>query len=137
MTHPLNKPLRNGPLSQLMAQLNHLQSLLKNLPDTLPLNPTPSHYGFGLNSKSIAEEGVWYAFNHNMEVNFETHKMWGDKSGSLVLREQGECWMQLVQTMKDTIKMLTKDDEHNFLCEIWLEWLIRTAEAHGAKIPSK
>ena len=103
MTHPLNKPLRNGPLSQLMAQLNHLQSLLKNLPDTLPLNPTPSHYGFGLNSKSIAEEEVWYAFNHNMEVNFETHKLQGDRRGSLVLHEWGECCIiQLVQTMKDT-----------------------------------
>ena len=137
MTCPLNKPPGNGPSSQLIAWLNHLQNLLKHLPDTLPLNLMPSHYGFGLDNKAVAEEGVWYAFNHNMEVNFETHKMWHDKSGSPVLREQGECWIQLVQTMKDTIKMLTKDEEHNFLCKIWLEQLIRTAEAHGAKIPSK
>ena len=61
MTHPLNKPPDHGPLSQLIARINHLHGLLQNLPESLLLNPRPSNYqGFGLDTEAIAEEVVWY-----------------------------------------------------------------------------
>ena len=63
----------SGPLLQLIAQLNHLQSLLKNVPESLPLDPIPLQYSFGLDYKAIVEEGAWFTFNQNMEVNFKVH----------------------------------------------------------------
>ena len=40
----------------------------------LPLDPEKFVYNFGLDSELVSEEGVWFAFNNNMEVCFETHK---------------------------------------------------------------
>ena len=87
MTHPLNKLPRNGPLSQPIALLHHLQSLLENLPKNLPLDPMPSHYSFRLDYETIGKEGVWFAFNQNMEVNFKTQQIPGSGNESIVLRE--------------------------------------------------
>jgi hypothetical protein len=75
MTPPTNKPALHGPASSLISRINHLGELLKNLPQNLPLNPLQSCYIFGLDTEKISEEGVWFAFNQNLEANFETHKL--------------------------------------------------------------
>ena len=43
-----------------------------------PHNPEESNYHFGLDMDFINDEGArycWYAFNRNLEVCFETHKL--------------------------------------------------------------
>jgi hypothetical protein len=75
MTHPTNTLALHGPASSLISRINHLGELLKNLPLNLPLNPLQSCYSFGLDTEKISEEGVWFAFNQNLEANFKTHKL--------------------------------------------------------------
>ena len=115
----LNKHPGNGPSSQLIALLHHLQSLLENLPENLPLDLTPLQNWFRLDYETISEEGVWFAFNQNMEVNFKTHPLPSSSNGSIVLREWGECWRILI-SLKDT-----EDDD-----ERWRLWVSLQNPAH-------
>jgi len=133
MTRKLNTSPQNGPSSQLISRINHLGNLLKNLPENLPLNPAVSCYGFGLDSKCVAEEGVWFAFNQNLEACFETHKL--PPNGTIMFQEQGHCYDALVKMFKETVKALPKDMDRDFLREVWLEWLIKAAELQGSKLP--
>ena len=75
MTCKKDKSLQNGPSAELISHINHLGNLLKNLPQNLPLNPlqSKSRYNFGLKTEHVEEEGVWFAFNKNLEACFETH----------------------------------------------------------------
>ena len=85
MTRKLDKAPQNGPSSQLISRINHLGNLLKNLPEYLPFNPAVSCYSFGLDTEHVAEEGVWFAFNQNLEACVETHKLVAN--GTIVFRE--------------------------------------------------
>ncbi|KAG1836687.1 hypothetical protein DFJ58DRAFT_846836 [Suillus subalutaceus] len=51
---------QNGPSSELISHIHHLAELLKNLPTVLPLDPSSSQYGFGLDPELIEEEGKQY-----------------------------------------------------------------------------
>ncbi|KAG1736095.1 uncharacterized protein EDB91DRAFT_1083444 [Suillus paluster] len=102
-----------GPSLVLISQIEHLGRLLKNLPQSLPLNPPNSFYDFGLDTEMVEEEGVWFAFNRNLE--------------------HGRCYEALVWMFKEMVKKLAKDSEHDFLCEVWLERLISAAQQQGAK----
>ena len=95
------------------------------------LSPTLSKYSFGLDSKTINKEGVWYAFNQNTEVNFYTDLLPHD-GGSLLLCERG-CGKQLVWTIKDAVKIMIRDEDNDFLHTTWLEWFIRAAELQVQK----
>ena len=77
MTCKNNKEPQTGPPAELILHMNHLGNLLKNLPGNLPLDPPQSEscYSFGLEMELVEEEGVWFAFNRNLEVCFETHKI--------------------------------------------------------------
>jgi hypothetical protein len=81
----------------------------------------------------IADEGIWFVFNRNLEVCFETHKI--PTGGTIVFREWGQCYENLIKIIKDAVKGLTKDTERQFLQEVWLERLIKAAELQGARIP--
>ena len=61
MTRPIEKTLQNGPPSQLISHISHLDNLLKNLPTTVPLDPELSCYKFGPDDEDVKEEGMWYA----------------------------------------------------------------------------
>jgi len=89
MTRKINKAAQNGLPAELISRISHLGNLLKNLPGNLPLDPPQSEscYSFGLETEPVEEEGVWFAFNRNLEVCFETHKI--PAGGSIVFREQG------------------------------------------------
>ncbi|KAN0084499.1 hypothetical protein V8E55_008003 [Tylopilus felleus] len=89
----------------------------KNLPSNLSLNPIETSYHFGLDSKHVEDEGVWYALNRNLE-------------------ERGDQYKTLIKMIKVTLKMLP-NKEHTFLCDVWLECLICTAELQGAKVLPK
>jgi len=105
MTRKNNNPPQNGPSSELISRINHLGNLLKNLPKSLPLNPhdPESSYNFGLDMEMVEEEGVWYAFNRNLEVCFETHKI--APGGTIIFRERG----------------VRKDADREFLRETWFQ----------------
>ena len=135
MTCPTNKPALHGPASSLMSCINHLGELLKNLPQNLPLNPLQSCYSFGLDTEKISKEGVWFAFNQNLEANFKTHKL--PPRGTIIFWERGLCHEQLILAFKNAVKGLTTDADRDFLHEVWLERLITAAELQGAKILAK
>ena len=137
MTRKINKAPQNGPPAELISHINHLGNLLKNLPENLPLDPPQSEscYSFGLETELIEEEGVWFAFNRNLEVCFETHKI--PAGGSIVFRERGSRCEALVKMFKEAVKAFTKDADHDFLREVWLKWLIKAMEMQGAKVPKK
>ena len=73
MTRKVEQVAQSGPPQELISHINHLHNLLKNLPSGLPSHPNESQYCFGLNVEDVAEEGVWYAFNRNLEACFKTH----------------------------------------------------------------
>ena len=133
MTRKLDQAPKNGPSSQLISCINHLGNLLKNLPENLPLNPAVSCDSFGLDTKHVAEEGVWFAFNQNLEACFETRKLVANRT--IVFRERGRYFDALVKMFKETVKALLKDTDRDFLREVWLEQLIKAAELQGAKLP--
>ena len=135
MTCPIEKTLQNGPPSQLISCINHLGNLLKNLPTMVPLDPELSRYNFGLDDEDVKEEGMWYAFNQNLEACFKTHKI--PPNGSIVFQKHGIRLEGLVKLIKIVVKGITNDAEHNLLQDAWLERLIQAAELQRAKVPDK
>jgi hypothetical protein len=135
MTKSVPSKPQQGPSSKLISRIHHLAELLNNLPLGLPLDPPSSRYEFGLDSELIEEEGVWFAFNRNLEVCFETHKL--APGGTIVFSERGKRYQQLIRMFKLTAKQLEKDTDRNFLREVWLERLITAAKLQGAKIHVK
>ena len=119
MTRRVEQAPQNGPAQHLISRINYLGNLLKHLPESLPLNPIESHYHFGLATLDVEEEGVWFAFNRNLEACFETHKI--AAGGGIVFRERGSnLSVALIQTFKEAVKKLTSDADRDFLKEIWL-----------------
>ena len=137
MTRKKDKSPQNGPSAELISRINHLGNLLKNLPRHLPLDPlqAESRYNIGLETEHVEEEGVWFAFNKNLEACFETHTI--PAGGTIVFRERGKCCKALIKMFKEAVKALTKDADRDFLQEVWLERLIKAAELQGAKVPKK
>jgi hypothetical protein len=137
MTCKKDKSPLNGPSAELISRINHLGHLLKNLPRNLPLDPlqSESRYNFGLETEHVEEEGVWFAFNKNLEACFETHTI--PAGGTIVFRERGKRCEALIKMFKEAVKALTKDADRDFLQEVWLERLIKAAELQGAKVPKK
>jgi len=121
-----------GPSSDFISRINHLALLLKNLPLNLPLNPANSTYNFGLDPDDEREEGLYYAFNRNLEICFATHQLQGQP---LRFKERGDCYRNLIKMFKRVAKELPK--ERDFLRQHWLERLITAACDTGAKIPDK
>ena len=127
----MTSPTHEGPSSELTSRIHHLQHLLERLPNTLPLNPEESNYHFALDMDIVNDEGVWYAFNRNLEVCFEMHKL---RNGEIIVfQERGDQYNGLIKMMKTTVKALPKK-EHTFFREVWLERLIKAAELQGAKV---
>ncbi|KAG6372943.1 hypothetical protein JVT61DRAFT_6981 [Boletus reticuloceps] len=126
----------NSQSSELViSQIHHLQLLLENLPPTLPLDPEESNYHFGLDAELINEEGLWYAFNRNLEVCFETHKL--GSGGKIIFQERGNQYKGLIEMIKATIMALPTEGERTFLRDVWIEHLITAAELQGAKVLAK
>jgi len=99
----------------------------ENLPGNLPLDPPQSEscYSFGLKTELVEEEGVRFAFNRNLEVCFETHK----------IPAEGACFSEnevgvanSYQKCSRSSEDLHQDADHDFLREVWLEWLIKAME---------
>lgn len=135
MTKAKEKVVHIGPSSWLISRINHLSDLLANLPDSIPLDPPNSRYQFGLDPEHVSEEGVWFAFNKNLEACFQTHDI--RDGGSIQFQERGRHYKDLINMFKDVVRRLETDRERDFLAEVWLERLITAAKLQGAKIPAK
>ncbi|KAK7452730.1 hypothetical protein VKT23_012131 [Stygiomarasmius scandens] len=69
----LPKP-STGPSQKLVSRINHLQDLLRALPNAIPLNPpvAQSTYHFAL--EDVEDRGVFGALSHSLEVSLgQTH----------------------------------------------------------------
>ena len=81
-----------GVPHKLNTSVNHLAALLKNLPESLPLDPPQSSYHFSLDEDDVSQEGVAYTFNRRLEIAFEVHSL--PPSGQLPIKEQGQWWQE-------------------------------------------
>jgi hypothetical protein len=88
---------------ELDTKISQLGNLLKNLPDSLPLDPPvlQSRYHFSLDPDDVKEEGQIYAFNRNLEVCFQTHTLQGN---SLLFTEHGKRLETPVKMIKAVVK---------------------------------
>lgn len=92
-------PTPQGLSSEIISRIHHLQQLLDNLPADLPFTPEISTYHFGLDTELVDEEGVWFAFNCNLEVCFEMHKIPLSR-GTVVFHERGDQFDALIKMIK-------------------------------------
>lgn len=120
----------------LNTRIGRLALLLKNLPHSLPILPLGSCYSFGLDSDDIEQEGFGYAFNHNLEIVFETYKNPGP---TVTLNQRGPCYDSIITMFRKVARALppAERDSENGHLRRWLERLILAAELAGAKIPAK
>lgn len=121
-----------GLPSTVVSRINHLSNLLNHLPESLPLDPPDekSTYHFGIDEDDRKEEGLWFAFNRNLEVCFRTHN-----HPEIKFVERGQRLVSLVKLIKETMKNLP--DKREFIQHAWLERLIKAAQSSGASVPRK
>ncbi|THU79633.1 hypothetical protein K435DRAFT_875252 [Dendrothele bispora CBS 962.96] len=124
-----NERPSTGPSQHLIERIHYLRTLLKNLPDTLPLDP-PSHqstYHFFLAEEDVEERGVFGAVSHSLEIAF------GQQHDGLIhFEERGQRLEEgLIKMLKDGVKKMTEGDRKAFE-DAWLERLIQYAKADGA-----
>ncbi|KAJ6579765.1 hypothetical protein B0H10DRAFT_1962832 [Mycena sp. CBHHK59/15] len=66
---PSKKPKAiTGPSRELIARIEHLQSLLRGLPNSLPENPPDSPYRFYLDDGELEDRGYLGELSHALEV---------------------------------------------------------------------
>lgn len=126
----------SGPPAALIARIDHLGTLLKGLPATLPVDPpdTETKYFFGLDQDEVAEEGVFAALTRNLERCFQTHVQ--PPGGTLKFTERGKRCVNLVKVLKTAMRNLSPA-EREVIVETWVERLITAARNSGAKIARK
>ncbi|KAJ7840814.1 hypothetical protein B0H14DRAFT_3457827 [Mycena olivaceomarginata] len=129
-SNPEPKPV-TGPPCELIAHIEHLQTLLQNLPTSLPENPLDSRYQFYLESDALEDRGYIGKLSHALEVSFETHWLQGAPIRFLQRRSSLDS---LPVLMKTAVKHMSSSDWEVFL-KAWLECLIDSAVASGTKIP--
>ncbi|CAA7260678.1 unnamed protein product [Cyclocybe aegerita] len=120
-----------GPSQVLVSCIAHLQNLLQNLLEQLPLNPPNSTYDFFLDEESLAEHGPFGALSHILEVCFRTYQ-----NPQIHFSERGRRLDDLISTIKAAVKTMSDSDQEAF-CHAWLEGLIDTALLNRAKISKK
>ncbi|KAK7043426.1 hypothetical protein R3P38DRAFT_3440427 [Favolaschia claudopus] len=118
---------------ELNTRLKYLSTLLKHLPDSLPLNlpQDETTYHFFLDSEDVNEEGKAYAFNRRLEVAFQTHKL-----RKLVFRERGDRVADLETFLRKIIKEDGSSEGRGHQAR-WIERLVTAAVDSGAKMPAK
>ncbi|KAJ7815906.1 hypothetical protein B0H14DRAFT_2603093 [Mycena olivaceomarginata] len=129
-SNPKPKPV-TGPPRELIARIEHLRTLLRNLPTSLPENPPDSRYRFYLESDALEDRGYIGELSHALEVSFETHRLQG---APIRFLQRGSSLDSLPVLMKTAVKHMSSSDREVFW-KAWLERLIDSAVASGAKIP--
>ncbi|EPS95422.1 hypothetical protein FOMPIDRAFT_1132449 [Fomitopsis schrenkii] len=116
------------------ARVDHLAALLRNLPSSLPQDPTQSLYQFALDADFEKEEGTFAAFSRTLEHAFHTHTLRHDEP--ILFTERGQRCMDLVRFFKTATRLMSSG-ERETIKTAWLERLIRGAKETGATIPKK
>ncbi|KAJ7306765.1 hypothetical protein DFH08DRAFT_1054097 [Mycena albidolilacea] len=129
-SNPEPKPV-TGPPCKLIARIEHLQTLLQDLPTSLPENPPDSRYQFYLESDALEDRGYIGELSHALEVSFETYRLQGSPIRFL---QRGSSLDSLPVLMKTAVKHMSSSNWEVFR-KAWLERLINSAVALGAKIP--
>jgi hypothetical protein len=96
-----------GVPAALNACIEYLASLSKHLPMSLPQNlpDLDSIYHFGFDPADVREEGLYYAFNHSLEVCFQTHLLSRDDLKSVIrILERGDRLVTLIKMIKRVAK---------------------------------
>ncbi|KAJ7257418.1 hypothetical protein C8J57DRAFT_1516876 [Mycena rebaudengoi] len=128
-----------GPTQTLVSRIDHLHTLLRHLPNSLPENPSHSQYDFGLDPKSnsILNDGGGYfgAVGHILEVSFQTHLLLM-QNRPLLFTERGLRLEAMVKLLKGGVKNMSPGERISFQ-ERWIERLITGAIDSGAKITKK
>ncbi|KAJ7612906.1 hypothetical protein DFH06DRAFT_1198821 [Mycena polygramma] len=119
-----------GPSQELISRIEHLRSLLNNLPESLPENPADSPYRFYLDPDETKDRGYLGELGHALEVSFATHLR------PVQFLQRGSCLDPLPVLLKTTVKQMPSRDREIFR-EAWLERLINAAVAAGAKAPPR
>ncbi|KAJ6607780.1 hypothetical protein B0H10DRAFT_1955972 [Mycena sp. CBHHK59/15] len=122
-----------GPPRELIARIEHLQSLLCNLPTSLPENPIDSTYRFYLEDEKLEDRGYLGELSHALEVSFATHELRG---APIRFLQRGTSLDVLPAMLKTAVKKMTDKDREAFRTA-WLERLITAAVASGATVPPR
>jgi len=82
MTKPKTTQTPLGPTQSLVSRIDHLASLLRNLPSTIPLDPPELRYHFVLNYEKIEGRGMFGAAPRMLKLphlfpNFGMHPSLG------------------------------------------------------------
>ncbi|KAG7099906.1 hypothetical protein E1B28_001705 [Marasmius oreades] len=123
------KKQATGPPQHLIERIEHLSSLMHNLPDNLPLNPphTDSSYHFSLDRDEFEERGVLGAVSRTLEVCFGQNR-----DGVIEFKEKGmRLTRDLPKMLKEAVKEMSVFDREVF-AEAWIERLIHDAKRVGA-----
>ncbi|KAJ7882067.1 hypothetical protein B0H14DRAFT_2565587 [Mycena olivaceomarginata] len=73
---------------ELNTRLKHLATSLKNLPSSIPPDPSQSSYTFSLDPDDVKDEGNAYAFNRALELAFQISQASG--RAQLLFTERGK-----------------------------------------------
>ncbi|KAJ6448111.1 hypothetical protein C8R45DRAFT_1115497 [Mycena sanguinolenta] len=126
---PEPKPVK-GPPQELISRIEHLRSLVKNLPESLPENPADSPYRFYLDPEALEDRGYLGELSHVLEVSFATHLR------PVQFLQRGSSLDGLPAMLKVAVKNMSTSDRDVFR-KAWLERLIHAAVAAGAKVPAR
>lgn len=66
-------PYTGSPLPPTMTPIAHLRSLLKGLPEALPIEPEGTRFLLQLDGELITEEGWYVALNQALHATFGHH----------------------------------------------------------------
>ncbi|KAL0569111.1 hypothetical protein V5O48_012860 [Marasmius crinis-equi] len=127
------KPV-TGLSQHLIERIHHLASLMRGLPDSLPLNPPASEstYHFELDPDEFEDRGVLGTISRVLEITFGQ-----ERDGIIVFTERGT---RVEENLPKMIKLAVKemnDGDRQVFAEAWLERLIRSAKDCGAKVLKK
>lgn len=128
-SNPEPKPV-TGPPQELISRIEHLRSLLKNLPTSLPENPADSPYRFYLDPDALDDRGYLGELSHALEVSFVTHQR------PLQFLQRGSSLDPLPALLKTAVKHMSSAERDVFR-QAWLQRLIDAASAAGAKVPPR
>ncbi|CAA7267609.1 unnamed protein product [Cyclocybe aegerita] len=98
-----------GPSQVLVSRITHLQNLLQNLPEQLPLNLLNSSYNFFLDEESLAERGPFGTLSHILKVCFRTYE-----NPQIRFSEHGHCLNDLISTIKAAVKTMSDSNHEAF-----------------------
>ncbi|KAG8941617.1 hypothetical protein FRC04_004137 [Tulasnella sp. 424] len=118
-------PYMGSPLPPTMMPIARLQSLLKGLPEALPIEPEGTRFPLQLDGELITEEGWYVALNQALHATFGHH------SQGIQIRERGPALLSITTAMEQTI---INDANSRELVELWAKDIAEAAMTAGVTL---